>query len=81
MEGYNMSIKYAENIFEKELIGCPLDFHTKGLQQTASGYGNKLTTPYKVHYEGRLRRVYATCHSNVSSLYIVVRGEKLYLRV
>ena len=76
-----MSIKYADDISEKDLIGCPLDFHTKGLQQTTSGYGNKLTTPYKVNYEGRLRRVYAVCHSNVASLYIVVRGEKLYLRV
>ena len=76
-----MSIKYAEDITEKDLIGCPLDWQVQGRQQTTSGYGNKLVTPYKVHYQGRMRRVYAICHSNVASLYILVKGERLYLRV
>lgn len=42
----------------------------KGLQQTATGYGRKLTTPYMVQWEGRWRRVYCCQFSNAGTLYI-----------
>lgn len=76
-----MAVKYAENIGQEDLVDCPLDWQKRGLQETASGYGNKLTTRYKVNYQGRMRRVYAVCYSNVASYYIFFRGEKLYLRM
>ena len=50
----------------------------KGLQQTASGYGSKLTTSYVVTCsDGKVRRVYARCYSNAASFYIMVKGLKV----
>jgi hypothetical protein len=48
----------------------------EGLQETVSGYGKKLTSPYKVHFLGRWRRVYYTCFSNTATHYVIVKGEK-----
>lgn len=42
----------------------------KGLAQTATGYGRKLTTHYMVHWEGRWRRVYCCRIGNAATLYI-----------
>ena len=64
---------------ESQLIDAPLWWHKRGLQQTASGYGSKLTTPYKVEHNGRLYRVYCVCWSNSGTLYILPKGEPLYL--
>ena len=72
-------IAYKET--ESQLIWSPLWWHERGLQQTASGYGNKLTTPYKVEHNGRLYRVYSVCWSNSGSLYILPGGERLYLSI
>ena len=58
----------------------PLWWHKQGLQQTASGYGKKLTTEYVVTVPGeRPRRVYATCFSNVASFYIFRKGQTVWL--
>ncbi len=75
-----MTINYIGNSEDLETIEAPLWWHTKGLMQTATGYGRKLTQSYKVKYNGRFYRVYATCFSNVASLYIIVKGENLYIR-
>ncbi len=49
--------------------------------QDICGYGHKITTQKMVKYKGKKYRVYATCFSNVSSHWIVVRGEgTLHLR-
>lgn len=37
---------------------------------SVSGYGDHLPTPYMVHVDGKWRRVYAVCHSNVATYYI-----------
>jgi hypothetical protein len=54
----------------------------QGLQQTASGYGRKLVTPYMLAIPGAARpyRVYAICFSNCASHYILRNGERLFLR-
>ena len=52
----------------------PLWFHIQGLQETASGYGRRLTTPRMVYLEGRWRRVYVCCYSNSGTAY--VEGER-----
>lgn len=56
----------------------PLDWQNRGLQQTASGYGRKLTTSIVVRLEGekKTRRVYCTCYSNSGSLWIVLNGRR-----
>lgn len=59
------------------LFDCPLWYHIKGLQQTASGYGSKLTTSYCIHFNGRLHRVYCCCFSNSGTCYIISKGRKI----
>jgi hypothetical protein len=56
---------------------APLWFHTRGLQQTASGYGSKLATQYMVQWSGRWRRVYVACYSNAGTAYIGKPGDWL----
>ena len=62
----------------------PLWYHDAGLSQTASGYGSKLTTRYRILYRGadgrrRWRRVYVSVFSNVGTAYIIDNGERLVL--
>lgn len=47
-----------------------LPWQARGMQQTASGYGLKLTTPYMVKWEGRWRRVYVRQYSNAGTAYL-----------
>ena len=71
-------VVYAD-ISSCEFRECLLWWQKQRLQQTATGYGRKLTTRYKVFYQGKWRRVYASCFSNTASIYIIVKGEDLYL--
>ena len=48
---------------------------------SATGYGPKLPTAYRVRYAGRWRRVYAICYGNASSVYINVRGAREFLDI
>ena len=72
-----MTITYIDN---GPLLYFPLWWHTKGLQQTMTGYGSKLTTPYKTVHNGMMFRVYATCYGNSASLYIVSKKQQLNLK-
>ncbi|QHB48881.1 hypothetical protein [Shigella phage Z31] len=56
-----------------------LDWQLAGLQKTATGYGKKIPTSWKVYYKGRLRRIYQDVYSNSASSYIMVKGKKLHL--
>lgn len=61
-----------------ELLIRPLWWHKRGLQQTSSGYGRKLTTRYMLWFEGRLRRVYVTCFSNNGTAWFTYKkGQKI----
>ena len=72
-------VKYLET--EYELVDRPLPWQVQGLQQTASGYGAKLTSRRVVRFpDGRERRVYITQYSNAGSAWIRHNGERLYLR-
>jgi hypothetical protein len=62
-----------------ELVSCPLPWQQRGLQETATGYGKKLTTTWKINLNGRLYRIYCTCYSNNGSAWIKVRGEKIFI--
>jgi len=58
-------------------IDAPLWYHTRGLSQTASGYGARLTTARKVRLaDGRTRRVYCTIWSNAGTCWIVLNGAR-----
>ena len=58
------------NCDKEDLIISQLDWQKRGFQQTASGYGNKLTTKYYINFEGFNYRVYCRCFSNSSSFFI-----------
>jgi hypothetical protein len=53
--------------------------HVQGLRQTASGYGNKLATPYQVQINSRWRRVYCCCFSNSGTCYVGKPGAWEYI--
>jgi len=63
----------------------PMWHHKRGLSQTATGYGKKLATTWKLRLSAdspgkRLYRVYCHIYSNVGSLYIVRKGVTYYIR-
>ncbi len=65
--------------YREDLEHCPLAWQKLGLQQTASGYGAKLVSSYKVHFNGKPYRVYHTCYGNASSAWFTVKGKRIYL--
>lgn len=62
-------------IYPAEPFYKPLAWQSKGLQQTASGYGAKLTTSNCICVNGRVYRIY----SNVGSTWINFKGRKVFL--
>lgn len=72
------TIEYADVSIE-DRVDCPLWWHERNLQQTATGSGKKITTRYKIRYQDRLYRIYACCFSNAASHYIIVKGRTLFL--
>lgn len=66
--------KYAD-----ELIDSPLWWHRQGLSQTSSGYGRKLTSRYKISFEGKNYRLYTTCFSNAGSTWFIAKGNKYFV--
>jgi hypothetical protein len=53
-----------------DVMEAPLSHHIRGLSYTTTGYGNRIPTVYMVKWQGKWRRVYAACYSNVASTYI-----------
>lgn len=62
-----------------ELIDSPLWWHKRGLSQTASGYGSKLTTSRKIHFCGKIYRLYASCFGNAASVWFKVKGKTIFV--
>lgn len=62
-----------------EPIDAPLEWQRRGLQQTATGYGAKLTTRHKIQFEGKEYRLYATCWSNAASVWFTVKGRTIFV--
>lgn len=78
--GDGKSLKTAD-VNRSDLIEKPLWFHKRNLHQTRSGYGRKLSTEYMVKHNNRLYRVYCQIFSNAGSLYILVKGERIYIDI
>ena len=75
-----MSIIRRIDLDDYETKDQPLWFHTKGLMQTASGYGCKLATPTMVKFAGRWRRVYCCIYSNSGTCYITAGKDWIVCR-
>jgi hypothetical protein len=71
----NNSYSYKKiNCDKEDLIISELDWQKRGLQQTASGYGTKLTTRYFINFENFNYRVYCRCFSNIGTCYIKTKN-------
>ncbi len=79
-EGEKKSFKTAD-VNWSDLIVKPLWFHKRNLRQTRSGYGSKLSTEYMVKHNNRLYRIYCQIYSNAGSLYILTKGERIYIDI
>lgn len=76
----NSDSEYPRIYYTKdELIYFPLWWQEKGLQYTASGYGSKIPTPYKISWFGREYRVYCTIFGNSGTSWFKVLGKKIYV--
>ena len=62
-----------------DLILSPLEWQKRGIRETVSGYGKKLTTQYKVNYQNKMRRVYCHIYSNCGSLYVLIKKQRYYI--
>ena len=70
--------KNGKSIELLKIVHDPDHFTNHGIQQTATGYGSKLSQPYwVVCSDSRQRRLYAVCHSNAASHYVIVDGKRL----
>jgi hypothetical protein len=74
-----VEVEHPERISlsDHEVKTVMLPWQKQGLQQTATGYGGKLTTSKMVKYNGRWQRVYCMCYSNSGTCYILVKGKKI----
>lgn len=61
---------------------APTDWQKRGLQETATGYGSRLTSSRMIKIEGEKlwRRVRVICFSNAGSAFIESKGQRLFLR-
>jgi len=60
-----------------ELIDSPTDWQKQGLQETASGYGNRLNSGLKIRFCGRDYRIYVTQFSNAGTAWFKVKGRRI----
>jgi hypothetical protein len=65
------------NADRADLVYDPPQWMNQGLTQTASGYGARLNSGYKIHYCGRVYRIYVTCYSNSGTSWFVARGRRI----
>ena len=71
-----MSIEYVND----EDVAGKLYSPAFCLYQTASGYGKKIRTAYKLVFkDGSKRRVYATVYSNAGSAWIIRNKRQVHL--
>lgn len=73
-------VYYLPDDFIKSVSVRELYCHKHNLMQTATGYGHKLVTRYIIKCaDNKTRRVYASCHSNVSCLYLIIDDLRFYV--
>ena len=63
--------------YREDCQHSPLAWQRRGLQETATGYGARLNTGYKINFCGRLYRVYCTCYSNSGTCWFKAKGRTI----
>lgn len=61
----------------KDLIFDPPAWMKMGLQETASGYGKRLNSGYKISFNGRKYRVYVCIFSNSGTSYFITKKKRI----
>jgi hypothetical protein len=61
------------------LAYVPMAHHKLGLTYTASGYGRKIPSPYKVMIGKRFHRLYTCIFSNIGTCYVIIGGVPCYV--
>lgn len=61
------------------LVHKPLDWQKRGLQESRTGYGAKLTSAYMVQFNFKLYRIYHTCYGNSSSAWFKAAGKRIHV--
>lgn len=74
----NNQIDYSQKF---EVIEVPLWWQVKGLQYTATGYGSKIPTKYKMRLNKKLYRIYCSVFSNIGTLYILKNKQKIIVDI
>ena len=63
-----------------DVVSAAVDARAPRSGQTASGYGPKVPTRYRLTLtDGRTRRVYSAQYGNSGSAYVMRAGESIYL--
>ena len=57
----------------------PMRHHRLNLTYTASGYGDRIPTPWTVRYMKRERRIYSTVYGNSGSCWIIANGKRIHV--
>lgn len=79
IEQYEGKYPYIMVNYSENLIYDPLEWQKKGLMQTATGYGRKLTSTYKIKIENRFYRIYTCIFSNVGTSFVVRKGKEIII--
>lgn len=73
-------VQYVPDDFILSVADRPLERQRKGLQYTASGYGDKIPSRYMVQCaDHRWRRVYISQFINAGSAYLLINCQRIYL--
>lgn len=64
------------NADRTELEYAPTAWQRLGLQETATGYGRRLNSGLKIHFNGRAYRIYVTCFSNAGTAWFTSNGKR-----
>ena len=65
------------NFSDYETKSVSLPWQKADLQQTATGYGSKLLTTWKLKYNNQWHRIYMMCYSNSATSYILSKNEMI----
>lgn len=72
------TLPYIRVVYPTNLIYWPLPWQRRGLQ-TASGYGSKLTSEYKLSFNNRLYSCMHTLLRQHPTAYIIASKRRIYL--
>jgi hypothetical protein len=75
-----MSQSFFINTTECLAKHAPMRVHALGLMQTSTGYGKRIATATKIHYNGKWHRVYCAIYSNIGTCYIGKLEDNLIVR-